>query len=386
MRKLVMLLMVLFFVTQEGCKEKTTEPDPTPLPPEINELFDVAYVASESFEDKAMTTAIGHQKPVRAIKDLIGTRHIIYDGPEKPSDLFPTPPVYYNYDYENGGYIMVPNVIPARWLTNGTFTAVPQPYDVYVVLRDLEAIKYEGYFAVGIGMRNKSDHLELKIDNAETGQTKQVDFAQDAGVPKWNKMSIIRIRYEGANSKVWINNQQLPGTVDVGNGPINRLGYGTNSHAAQHDFFGMWIKFGTLTDAEHEFVYKTLEEQYEPDTYPDRPFANNIRAVWNNTAKAWTAQYEYISPNGVAEDKTKTEYQWYVHDLSVDLNFTHPVAGANKATFVRADYPAEFPLAGEGSPSTGKGARVYVTVKVFDTEGKSWDHFLRSQYTVDNVK
>jgi hypothetical protein len=373
MKKIITLLVACsLFVSFQNCKDEAP-PDTTPAGTELNSLFDAAYLASQGNEDLAMTQPIADGKPARVIKDLIGTKHLLYDGPEVPSPMWLTPPVFHND--EMGGYIFLHNISPTKWASKD-FEAIPQPYDVYVVLRDVEAVNYEGYFAVGIGFRNRGDKLEIKIDD-KSGVTTSVDFAAPT-ILEFNKISIVRLRFDGANSRAWINNVPVPpGTVNVGNGAIPRLGYGSNSHTAQHDFFGMWVKFGTLSDADHEFVYEELSKKYDPGKFPNKPFANKIKAVWNGTG--WTAQYEYVSPNGIAEDTGKTEFQWYYHSLADDLNLTTSFVGANakKKTLVRSDYASIFP--------SREKARVFVSVKVYDVQGNSWNHFVRSSFTLDNV-
>ena len=389
MKRILQVSCFAFLVIISGqCKKD--EPDASIPDAEIDTYFDLAYIASGGFEDLAKAKAISDGKPVRVLKDLVGTKDALWKGKEIPAPMWPTPPVYYNDAM--GGYILVPNVSFSWWLSE-KFTAIPQPYDVYIVMRDLQAVPYEGYISAGIGMRNKDDHLELKIDyNDATGFHSAVkEFANGSGVPVKNKMSIVRIQFNGANSKVFINNVQVGGTVDLGSAGTHELGYGTLSHAAQHDFYGMWMKLGgLLNDKDNEYVYGKLAEIYKPGSYPDKPIADKIRSIWSSTSKSWEAQYDYVSPDGTPEDKTKTEYKWGYHMINKtggapalihDLDQTTFFIGskATGKTLLRDDFPAIFTAKGNGS------VEVFVSVKVFDTAGKSWDHIVRSQFTVDDI-
>lgn len=366
-----MVLLSLVFIGLCGCGNEIS-PSARISSRDLDSLFDAAYVAGNGYEDFAKTKRISDGKPARVIEDIIGDKDWIYGGEEVPSEMWPTPPVYYQDDA--GGYVMLPNISNIRWATP-EFAEIPQPFDVYVVLRDLEAVTYEGYFAVWLGLRNRGDHLAINRDQAG-------DFPAPT-VLEYNKITIARIRYDGKNSKLWLNNVEVPGgPVDVGKEGIRGLGYGTNSHVAQHDFYGMWIKFGTLTNAEHKVVYDQLAEIYKPGEYPNKPFANNIRAEWNGAG--WVAKYEYVNPLGIPEDPDRTEYQWHVFVNGLDLNTTGPLKGGSKSknkVLVRNEFAADFPA----PHSSSKGNLVMVTVKVFDKNGNSW-RTLRSPFTLDNVE
>lgn len=364
-----MILLNLLVIVLFGCGNEIS-PSSRISSRDLDSLFDAAYVAGNGYEDFAKTKRISDGKPARVIEDIIGDKDIKYGGEESPSAMWPTPPVYHSD--EAGGYIMLPNILNTRWASS-EFQEIPQPYDVYVVLRDLEAVPYEGYFAVGFGLRNRGDHLAINRD--EEGNFPAPTLLE------FNKTTIVRIRYDGANSRMWLNNKEVPGgPVNVGKLGIRSLGYGTNSHVAQHDFYGMWVKFGTLTAAEHEVVYEQLSEIYKPGEYPNKPFANNIKAEWNGAG--WIAKYEYVNPLGIPEDVTRTEYQWYLFKNGTDLNETAALLGnkAKNKVFVRNDFASDFP-----GPHNNAGNFIMVSVKVYDTEGNSW-RFLRSQFTLDNVE
>lgn len=387
------LLACALLLISFGCKDSKGDPI---ADVKIETYFDMAYLASNGFEDLAKTKATSDGKPVRVLKDVVGTKDAKWVGdlkPGLPSPIWTTPPVFHTD--EMGGYILVPNVSYTWWQTD-KFTAIPQPYDVYIVMRDLQAVPYEGYVSAGMGVRNKDDHLELKIDsyNSSNVFTSTVkEFATNSGVPPKNKMAIIRMQFNGANSKIFINNVQVPGTVDLGTGAMFETGYGTLSHAAQHDFYGMWIKFGgLLSDADHAYVYGKLSTQFNPGSYPKKPIADNIIVTWNTTTKSWDAKYTYVSPDGTAEDLTKTEYKWGFHkrykgplttppaefDLDQTNFFTAGTSTTGKS-LLRSAVSSLFTSVGLGE------TEVFVSVKVYDTKGNSWDHMVRSQFAIDDI-
>jgi hypothetical protein len=337
---------------------------------DLSAYFDAIYLAGNGFEDFAKTKPISDNIPARVIKDLKGNKDLVYGGPESPSPIWTTPPVFHSDD--TGGYIMLPNVLNTVWRSQ-QFAVIPQPFEVYVVLRDLEAVTYEGYFAVWFGLRNRGDHLAIG--------TSVEGHLNAPVVLDYNKRTIVRIRFDGIHSRLWLNNVVVaPGEVDAGSAGIQELGYGTNSHVAQHDFFGMWVKFGTLTEVEHAEIYSKLEQYFQPGQYPKQPLASHIRADWNGTG--WTANYDYINPLGIPEDKTRTEYQWFYYDQTKDLSLVTFLPGANakNKSLLRSDYPSELP-----GPHDETGRFVFVGVKVYDTAGNSW-RLLRSPFTHDNVK
>jgi hypothetical protein len=360
------VLLYALVLTLVGCNGGIISKPPL----ELSTYFDAIYLAGNGFKDFAKTKPTTDNVPARVIKDLKGNKDLIYGGPESPSPLWTTPPVFHKD--ETGGYIMLPNVLNTVWRSQ-KFAAIPQPFDVYVVLRDLEAVTYEGYFAVWFGLRNRGDHLAI-------GTNIEGNFDTPV-VLDYNKRTIVRIRFDGIHSRLWLNNVAvLPSEVNAGNGNIEELGYGTNSHVAQHDFFGMWVKFGTLSDTEHTQIYAKLEQHFNPGQYPNQPLASHIRADWNGTG--WTANYDYVNPLGIPEDKTRTEYQWFYYDQTRDLSLVTFLPGANakKKSLLRSDYPTELP-----GPHDETGRFVFASVKVYDTAGNTW-RFLRSPFTHDNVK
>ncbi len=370
----IFLLAAVSLIQLQSCSKSDPAPAAVAIFPDVKSYFDAAYVAPQSFQDNGMTNAIVDGTSALVIKDLVGDNHLIWSNDRVvPSPMWPNPPVY----HVDGsiGYILVPNVDKSRWVSK-LFAKKAQPFDLYVALRDLEAVSFEGYFAVTLGMRNRGDHVEISLtDGANT-----VSPQMNPPLLEFNKISIVRIRFDGANSKLFINNVQVqPNTVDVGTGGINQIGYGTVSHVAQHDFFGMWVKFGTISDTDHATIYKTLSDFYKPGTFPDKPLATNIKATWNTTSKAWEAKYTYQGTN--PEDKTKTEYRWGYHDRSQDLNTANllTTSQASASSLIRASFNTIWT-----QPGLNK-VDVFCSVKVYDNKGNSWDHFVRSPPTPDNV-
>jgi hypothetical protein len=373
------LVSSLLLIQMQSCSSS----DPAVVPavatfPDVKSFFDAAYVAPFSSQDNAMTQDIVDGKPVLVLKDLIGDNHLTWvndRASDKLSPMFTTPPVYHVDGTQ--GYILIPNVDRSRWVGK-QFTKKPQPFDIYVVLRDLEAVSDEGYFAETFGLRDRSGsprRLEVSLNDGANSRSVTTTASLE-----YNKISIVRLRYDGANTTLSINGVQASGALDMQNLGLNFIAYGTPSHIAQHDFFGMWIKFGKVSDADHAVVYKTLSDFYKPGTFPDKPIATSIRATWNNASKSWEAKYTYQGAN--PEDKTKTEFRWGFHDKTKDLNTAGFFAAGSPSTgasLVRANFANIFTQPGQNKVD------VFVTVKVFDDKGNSWDHVLRSPPTPDNV-
>jgi hypothetical protein len=377
MKRLTLLFFssIIFLLTLQHCSKSDPKPASVATFPDVKAYFDAAYVAPASFQDNAMTQDIVDGTSALVLKDLVGDNHLTWANDRVvQSPMWPTPPVYHVDGSQ--GYILIPNVDKSRW-TSKLFAKKSQPFDLYVALRDLEAVSFEGYFAVTLGMRNRGDHVEISLTDGSNTVSPQMNTPT---LLEFNKISIVRIQFDGANSKLWINNNQVPpSTVNVGTGGINQLGYGTVSHVAQHDFFGMWVKFGKVSDTDHAVIYQALADFYKPGTLPDKPIATNIKATWNNSTKAWEAKYTYQGTN--PEDKTKTQYRWGYHDRSQDLNTANllPENQASGATLTRANFSSVWT-----QPGLNK-VDVFCVVRVFDDKGNSWDHLLRSPPTPDNV-
>lgn len=384
---LAIVTLAVSLAAFQRCSSSKGDPVPVVIPQlnqDVINLFDNVYTAPTGFQEASMTNPTADGKQVWVIKDIKGDKDLTWFNPTRtvPSPMWPSPlPLYYTD--EVGGYIFLPNLNQSNWLSK-QFAAAAQPYDVYVVLRDVEAQQDEGYFAVSYSVRNLGDRLEYHLNS---GNDKAVVMDKPF-VPEFNKRSIMRLRIDGANSRIWINNVPVTTngspTVNLGTTPIQYLGYGSISHVAQHDFYSMWVNFGTLTDAENKTVYDELAKYYNIGTFPDKPFASKIRAVGNNAnqPRVWTANYDFISTTGTLEDTGKTEYQWGYFDVSNgsknDINEANILAGATSKTLARNDYPNLFKFPGQNK------IFVFVIVKVYDTKGDSWSHVVRSPLTVDN--
>jgi hypothetical protein len=384
---LTIVTVALSLAAFQHCSSSKSDPAPVEVPKlnqDVINLFNNVYTAPTGFQEASMTNPTADGKQVWVIKDIKGDKDLIWAGGRTvQSPMWPSPlPLY--YPDEVGGYIFLPNLNASNWLSK-QFSAAAQPYDIYIVLRDVEAQQDEGYFAVSFGVRNIGDHLKYVLNSP--GNNPEVDMDRPF-VPEFNKRSILRLRIDGPRSRLWINNVPVTykgsNTVDLGSAPITFLGYGSNSHVAQHDFYSMLVKFGTLSDAENKTVYDELAKYYNIGTYPEKPFASKIKAVGNNAnqPRVWTATYEYVSTTGTLEDTGKTEYQWGYFDVfngsKNDINEANILAGATSKTLARNDYPSLFKDPGKSK------AFVFVIVKVYDTKGDSWSHFVRSPLTVDN--
>lgn len=337
----------------------------------IKQFFDVMYLPSEGFEDPEGTIAITDGKSIRYFKDVVGDRDMVYNGNPTPTRIL-EPPHYFE---EEGGYVFLPNVNNIHWETPGAFEEVPQPFDVYYVYRDLQGIGGENYVKGSntFNLRDKRDHLAIGLGVGD----RTVEFPENSGILEENQISIIRIRFDGPDSKMWINDNQIPGTVDIGEGGITDMAMGTGNNCSHSDFFFAAAKFGTLNENEHAQVYEALAEVYPPGEFPMKPFANEVDVDFEGDT--WTVNYEYVNRLGFDEDVSKVEVIWYHagNESARDLKNQLVIEGATGLTLNRLDHPDIFP----NPPS-----RVWIrpSVKVYDSEGNTWRH-LDALWLRDNI-
>ncbi|MEO1054885.1 MAG: hypothetical protein AAFX87_29900 [Bacteroidota bacterium] len=339
--------------------------------PDLKTMFDVLYLPGEGFQDLAGTIPITDGKSIRYFQDAIGTKDMVYNGNPTPTRIG-EPPHFYG---DEGGYVFLPNVNNIHWETPGQFAAIPQPFDVYYVFRDLQGLGGENYVKNGkaFNLRDKKTHMAIGLG---TG-SQTVGFAPGSGLLEENKISIIRIRFDGANSMMWVNNEQIPGMVDIGSGNIREMALGTANNCSHSDFFFAAAKFGTFTETEHQTVYNELARLYPPGEYPMKPFANDVTVDFDNNT--WTVGYDYVNRLGYAEDSARAEVIWYEagSGSSPDLKNQNVIDGATGRTLNRLDYPNVFP----GPPS-----RVWLrpSIKVWDVHGNTWRH-LDALWLRDNI-
>lgn len=378
MRKIPTILFIAYIlflgcddpISEDSIVVDTPTPDDTETTADLSSLFDVMYLPAEGYEDLEATVPISNDTSLRYFKDAIGDKDMIYNGNPTPTRIG-EPPHYFS---DEGGYVFLPNVNNIHWETPGEFQEIPQPFDVYYVYRDLQGIGGENYVKGSntFNIRDKKDHLAIGLGVGD----KTKGFEPGTGILEENKISILRIRFDGPNSKLWVNNKQIPGTVNIGNDGIKEMAMGTGNNCSHSDFFFAAAKFGTLTDAEHELVYKTLATRYPPGEFPMKPFANEVTVAFENGV--WTVDYEYINRLEFEEDIEKAEFIWYhagdgpARDLSNQL----VIEGATGRTLNRLDHPEIF-----SNPPSNVWIRP--AVKVYDTEGNSW-RFLDALWIRDN--
>jgi hypothetical protein len=335
-------------------------------PHDLSAFFDLQWTAGNSTSDIAGLNPIQNGQSVRRFFDGIPggafNHHIVHHNGPPHSIRYPDPPVYHD---EDGGYVWFPNVKNTTYGVNNVPAMLP-PLEIYAVIRDLQGVPYEGYFANWIGLRDREHTLEMM----------GAEFPPNSGVLVKNKITIIRMRIDGANSRLWLNGVPYANgmAVTVPFLAMTGIGYGTVSHGANHDFFGIWVKInGLLTESEHQQVYASLASRYPPGEFPQKPLANNARVVMH-TYGIWSCDYDYVNPLGLPEGAT--EYQWYIgggtdapgpYDDFLSDAYPLPGPNARNKTLVRSDYASLL--------TTTQGAQVglvYCGVTVKDSAGNSW--------------
>lgn len=336
---------------------------------DLESLLDVVYLPSSGFEDLNKTIPIANDRPIRVFVDEIGDKDLEYDGNPTPTRIG-EPPHFYS---DEGGYVFFPNVNNIHWETPGNFEEIPQPFDVYYVFRDLQGLPGESFVNGGstFNLRNRVTNMSIGLNITP------VEFPEGTALPEYNKISIFRIRFDGGNSKLWINNVQINGEVNVGGDGITELAMGAINNANQCDFFFAGAKFGTLSPEEHTFIYNKLSEFYPPGVYPDKPLADSVYVSYENDI--FTANYNYVNTLDIEEDTDRTEYLWLHagNESFPTLKDQKVISGANGKTMNRLDYPDIFP-----SPPSGVWTKALV--KVWDEDGNTW-RFLEGVWKKDNT-
>jgi hypothetical protein len=337
------------------------EADPT----DVSAWFDLQWTAANSTSDLAGIVQIQDGAPVRRFFDGIhdaidhDIRH--HDGPPH-SIRYPDPPTFHAGD---GGYVWFPNVKNTTYGVNNVPAMLP-PFEVYAVLRDLQGVPYEGYFANWIGLRDRGNTLEMN----------GAEFPPNSGVLVKNKITIVRMRIDGADSRLWLNGAPYAGgaAVTIPFLALTGIGYGTVSHGANHDFFGFWVKInGLLSEAEHAEIYARLSARYPPGEFPNAPLADNLR-VMMHTYGTWSCDYDYVNRLGLPEGATS--YQWYIaggtdspgpYDDMLSDAYPLPGVNARNKTLRRSDYAALLTTSGGA-----QAGLVYCGITVRDSAGNAW--------------
>lgn len=355
--------------------------------------FTHKYLADNAYVYGDDTTLATNGQFVSKVKDLIGTKDWAYSGNAAVA-LTTGRPTYFKPVADKPGYVYFDNAlnqslrVPYESRYNPAITTPKEHW--FVLLRPCRAAQYEAYmntYQGGYIADAGSNNIRLHNDNADT---KSIDGS--ATIPMLSK-SIVRLKANGSQSEVYINNVRVNGPLTGGyfddghNATWSQIGIGADSHNADWDWFASYVKTdGILTEDQATTVYNALAARHDVGATPDKPYASDITVT--RVGHNYSVSYTYNSPNGVPENTAAAEFEFIYagrSNSSADIPNSYIVTALNNVSPVnRVDYGIGNSL---GNPELFYSVAPYawfrLRVKVYDTNGDSW-RFQSSAWKFDN--
>ncbi|MEM7550901.1 MAG: hypothetical protein AAF363_14555 [Bacteroidota bacterium] len=388
----------------------------------IDSLFTSVYVPANGFVDEQKSTRVFDESPVRVIEDEFGNSpDIIFRGleaserdtairvPRFPSDT-DQPPTF----FESTGAMYLANVESAHYFSDIFEDGRREtPFEYWAVVRVFRTLQQESLFAPGSNM----PRLRLRnLSFSEWGiNSTEIDYPESEGIPGYLEKTVIRMKYDPPNSQLYYNNVGLGVAPEVTDVVLERIGFGSNGHGQNYELFLLGYIDGVLDDNVASVVYEQIiEGDSEFGALPQLPVAiptpedggdDDVRITFFDRENGrWFLRFNYNAENGVPEDVSRREYQWFWGDARLNgettnfLNRQHMIPGATDSVLVRSDYARgnnmgnQEIFASDGAACIpdpdGSGRtcfiRVSASIKLYDTNGDSFGE-VQTDWLIDNI-
>ncbi|MEM7551731.1 MAG: hypothetical protein AAF363_18750 [Bacteroidota bacterium] len=389
-------------------------PDPDPEV-DLSTIFDVEYLPrnfSRALNDNSQTVNVGdsvlrivdtNSIPNQGKYDInyIGTNPIsLWGNTSAPSiltvgnALYNPLPWYEKLPYESYGYLRMPNVNNARYVTTSPFPGIPHPIEAFLVVRRRDGLHREYFLSNGDAITIRDANDNILGDSTIVGIGEQVQLSEHFRVPV-NEITIIHFRLNLNASFFKVNDIQISTTLNIAADSITRMCIGPPNNNTDYDLFYYGLKFGLLQSSDLTTIYNELNRRYNAGVKVQAPFADNIQLFFDSATKKLSASYTYNNPLDNAEDLSLREVLWVRSGkggapVPIDQSIFLKQNGNVPIEIIRNDFdgfngdPSVFP------PDTGvEGTRsLYhwkVMIKVFDIEGNSFDFCSPSEFRRDNI-
>ena len=429
-KNLPIVLIIGFFCFLLSCKDEgnptptdpgdTTRMDTIVVPPPLVEtLLTSYYIAANGFEDYEKTIRVSNLSPVRVLVDEQGNspditfrgleaadRDTLIKVPRMPQDQ---PPTFYSHT----GGMYLPNVEKGHYVSESFEDGVRStPFEYWAVVRNFRTLQQESIFAPGSLM----PRLRLReLRYSEWGiNGDEIDYPESGGIPAYLEKTVIRMKYDPPNSQLYYNMVGLGEAAEINDIRIERIGFGSNGHGQNHELYALGYIDGVLNDSD---AMELFEELVDLDSLgfnrlPQTPVAiptaedggvwDDLINFYDRDNERWYLSFDYNAENGLEEDKSRREFQWYWGDTRLNgdltnfLNRQHAIPGATDSVLVRSDYAlgnsfgnqAIFRAQGATCDEVGGNRTCYIrisaSIKLYDTQGNSFGE-VQTNWVVDNV-
>lgn len=207
-------------------------------------------------------------------------------------------------------HLFWPNVLGSQ-LISKTFPALKSPNTVVAYVRVRDAVKWEGGIAMGVGIRDRGDRLEIGNWGGAV--------SLDKGLFPLNRWVLVIMEDNGARSRVMINDMQIGGFVNLPASYIDAIWYGTNSHIIEHDLKFCGIYNGIFTDAQLAELIQIANKIVPLGSYPKKAFIYSPRVSISNGV-AIVSSYKFHGYDQTPIDPNSIRWEWMGIDGKTGLD------------------------------------------------------------------
>lgn len=333
-------------------------------------LFDAVHYAmtSTKYNSAAKTT---NGDSVGVIKDKIGTADLIYSGLATPAvglATLGTPTIVPYGPYLIDDKFMAADNRPGTSFTTESFTAIPAPYEVWLISRRLPGQPFEA----------KLQGAPCSEYLGDTGSGircifNNVDIPGAAWQPAY-ELICERMVITGTYVSYYVNGTLVGTNSDLtaggANGSSDVIGNTTKTahslipytNSADFDFGAKYFKIGIFSDATAAAIYASLATKWNLGSTPNKPLLTNMR--WVKSGTSYTPEIAVLhTPPGVTLAAQSTwDYQWFWKDLQT--NYDTQTQFSTSYVVNAGDFPAN-----DGSHTD---VCIKFRVRAKDTSGNTW--------------
>ncbi|MGV3641205.1 MAG: hypothetical protein ACO1NZ_11835, partial [Adhaeribacter sp.] len=305
-------------------------------------FFNHKYLADQSLAYQTNAPIQDNQR-VGRITDLLGNAPMQYSG-DNLAPMADSYPKYFRSSRDTEGYVFFDNVFNEKFSTSSPLSSpMTGKRELWLVMRRPGiAANFEAYLnddKAGYFSDRGYGKTGLSNDGADAISANEL-----VPIPFLTK-TLVRIKFDGNNSEIFINNVRVQGPLTGGyfsegnNSQWLNLVVGATTNNAYWDWYASYYKRGNFKPSVAQEVYTALAERHQIGSLPPLPYASNIRIV--RTGDQYSLAYTFNNPLGIAEDISRTEYQ-FIYGKRGDgplIQEAHYVPElANKGSFNRLDY------------------------------------------------
>ena len=316
---------------------------------DLDTYFDAAWIPADALDTGAGSISNGEvvDQFIDRIRNVTSGLDLAYQGNATHNQRTSYAGPKY---YDNGGsglpYVWFANLNDIRWELTGTISPTEAaPQDVMILLRRRPSwsgesvIKSGGAFNIqDNGTLPTSDGYKFDLNTNKLGLT-------TGGYGGVNKVALLLAHMESTAEAFYLNNVDIYSTGTITNSDWNDMGIGGNTNMMGCEFYGLWIKSGTLTSTERDEIKAIVDNLITLNSIPAA--YSNVHELTVNTRSSGATKEFFLSDDGGSTEWTApggSSIIWHEAGTAGARSFTaqNTITGATGTSFFRSAHTDVF--------------------------------------------